>query len=143
MPTDAINTQFRKEIHGYETCVFIFQQWNAITNEPCINSGRGKMGQIYEVSVSGATNIDGYANWNKHDLVFFDGFKWNVITHEEKMRLKFEAWLLQEGFEKSQGGYFPHTCNDDEHSSNLVYEDPVIEDNWLVWKAATLSTLSG
>ncbi len=47
--------------------------WNATTNTPTLASGVGTTGDLYEVSVSGTTNLDGISSWSVGDFAIFDG----------------------------------------------------------------------
>jgi hypothetical protein len=53
--------------------------WNAATNDRGLKSGKGIKGQVYQVSVAGATNLDGYANWAVDDLAFFNEDRWTRL----------------------------------------------------------------
>lgn len=45
--------------------------WNADTNTPAFADGVGVAGDMYKVSVSGTTSLDGIAVWDKDDIAFF------------------------------------------------------------------------
>lgn len=51
-------------------------QWDASTNTPTLTSGVGTLGDYYQVSVAGATDLDGTDEWEKSDLVIFNGTAW-------------------------------------------------------------------
>jgi hypothetical protein len=50
--------------------------WNATTNTPTLVSSIGTEGQVYVVSVSGNTTLDGVSNWIKGQFVIFSGGVW-------------------------------------------------------------------
>ena len=47
--------------------------WDANTNTPTLTSGVGTNGDWYYVSVAGTTSLDGLADWQKGDIVIFNG----------------------------------------------------------------------
>ena len=53
--------------------------WNASTNTPTLASGVGIKGDYYQVSVAGATALDGISNWGVGDVVAFNGTTWQRI----------------------------------------------------------------
>lgn len=53
--------------------------WNANTNTPTLASGVGTKGDYYQVSVAGATALDGISNWGVGDVVAFNGVTWQRI----------------------------------------------------------------
>jgi hypothetical protein len=53
--------------------------WNASTNNPTLVSSVGETGDIYKVSVSGSTNLNGISDWLAGDLVMFDGSVWGKV----------------------------------------------------------------
>ena len=53
--------------------------WNASTNTPTLASGVGTKGDYYQVSVAGATALDGISNWGVGDVVAFNGATWQRI----------------------------------------------------------------
>lgn len=53
--------------------------WNATTNTPTLASGVGTKGDYYQVSVAGATALDGISNWGVGDVVAFNGTTWQRI----------------------------------------------------------------
>lgn len=53
--------------------------WNASTNTPTLASGTGTKGDYYQVSVAGATNLDGVSNWGVGDIAAFNGVTWQRI----------------------------------------------------------------
>ena len=50
--------------------------WDADTNTPTLVSGVGVLGDLYRVSVSGNTNLNGITDWVAGDNVWFDGTAW-------------------------------------------------------------------
>jgi hypothetical protein len=54
--------------------------WNAATNDRGLRSGRGTRGQMYEVSVAGATSLDGISAWVVGDFALFNGDRWRRIS---------------------------------------------------------------
>ncbi len=61
--------------------------WNASTNTPALASGVGTNGDTYEVSVAGATNLDGITDWEIGDLAVFNGADstWEKIDNTDKV----------------------------------------------------------
>ena len=57
--------------------------WNASTNTPTLASGVGTNGDIYKVSVSGSTALDGFSAWDVGDQLFFDGTAWVAIDNTQ------------------------------------------------------------
>jgi hypothetical protein len=53
--------------------------WNASTNTPTLASGVGTKGDYYQVSVAGATSLDGISNWGVGDVAAFNGTTWQRI----------------------------------------------------------------
>lgn len=53
--------------------------WNASTNTPTLASGVGTKGDYYQVSVAGATSLDGLSNWGVGDVAAFNGATWQRI----------------------------------------------------------------
>ena len=53
--------------------------WNANTNSPTLASGVGTTGDLYEVNVSGTTNLDGISSWAVGDFAIFNGSVWQKI----------------------------------------------------------------
>lgn len=53
--------------------------WDASTNSPFLVSSVGIDGTAYKVSVAGTTNLDGNANWDVGDVVYFSNGTWNVL----------------------------------------------------------------
>jgi len=53
--------------------------WNASTNTPTLASGVGTKGDYYQVSVAGATSLDGISNWGVGDVAAFSGTTWQRI----------------------------------------------------------------
>lgn len=53
--------------------------WNASTNNPALASGVGTSGDLYKVSTSGSTSLDGINNWLAGDLAMFDGSVWGKV----------------------------------------------------------------
>lgn len=53
--------------------------WNASTNTPTLTSGAGTKGDYYQVSVAGATSLDGISNWGVGDVAAFNGTTWQRI----------------------------------------------------------------
>lgn len=53
--------------------------WNASTNSPALSSGVGTKGNLYKVSTSGTTTLDGISQWNAGDMLIFDGTTWDKI----------------------------------------------------------------
>lgn len=58
--------------------------WNASTNTPAITSGVGSNGDWYNVSVAGATNIDGISSWGVGDYIWFSSSTntWQKINNQ-------------------------------------------------------------
>jgi hypothetical protein len=57
--------------------------WNALTNNPLIQSGVGTKGYYYVVNVAGSTNIDGITDWNVGDWIIFDGTAWQQVDNTD------------------------------------------------------------
>lgn len=57
--------------------------WNASTNTPTLVSSTGTDGDIYIVSATGTTTLDGISQWNTGDYIFFDGTKWLRVDNTE------------------------------------------------------------
>jgi len=57
--------------------------WNATTNSPALASGVGNQGDMYRVSVAGATNLDGITDWQINDYAAFDGTVWQKFDHTD------------------------------------------------------------
>jgi len=57
--------------------------WNAATNTPALASGVGSTGDIYIVSVAGATDLDGITDWNIGDWAVFSGTAWQQIDNTD------------------------------------------------------------
>jgi hypothetical protein len=55
-------------------------EWNASTNSPYLQSGKGDINSFYQVSVSGTTSIDGEASWEIGNYIWFDGVEWKKIV---------------------------------------------------------------
>ena len=55
--------------------------WDASTNTPTLASSTGTSGDMYIVSVSGATALNGITSWNVHDWVIFNGTVWTKIDY--------------------------------------------------------------
>ena len=53
--------------------------WDASTNTPALASGIGTKGDYYQVSVAGATVLDGISNWGVGDVAAFNGTTWQRI----------------------------------------------------------------
>jgi hypothetical protein len=53
--------------------------WDASTNTPTITSSVGTKGDYYQVSVAGATTINGISNWGVGDVIAFNGVVWQRI----------------------------------------------------------------
>jgi len=53
--------------------------WDAATNTPTLQSGVGFAGELYVVSVSGTTTLDGVSNWVKNNWALFDGTEWQQL----------------------------------------------------------------
>jgi len=53
--------------------------WDADTNTPTLESGVGFAGELYVVSVSGTTTLDGVSNWVKNNWALFDGTEWQQL----------------------------------------------------------------
>lgn len=63
--------------------VLYIGSWNADTNAPTITSGVGTQGHYYVVSVSGATTIDGFNDWQVGDWIIFNGTIWEQADHTD------------------------------------------------------------
>lgn len=50
--------------------------WNASTNTPALVSSTGNLGDLYRVSVDGATTLDAVTEWVEGDWAYFDGSVW-------------------------------------------------------------------
>lgn len=59
--------------------------WNASTNIPAIQSGVGRRGLFYIVSVAGNTVINGIGEWEQGDWIIFNGTAWEKLDTEEKL----------------------------------------------------------
>jgi len=59
--------------------MFYVSGWNASSNTPTIVSSSGTLGQFYEVTTAGITNIDGNTEWYPGDLIWFNGSQWQRI----------------------------------------------------------------
>jgi len=59
--------------------LFYVSGWNANSNSPTIVSGAGTLGQVYQVTTAGVTNIDGNTEWYPGDLIWFNGSQWKRI----------------------------------------------------------------
>jgi len=59
--------------------MFYVSGWNASSNSPSIVSSSGTLGQFYEVTTAGVTNIDGNTEWYPGDLIWFNGSQWQRI----------------------------------------------------------------
>jgi hypothetical protein len=57
--------------------------WNALTNNPLIQSGVGTKGYYYVVNVAGTTNIDGITDWHVGDWIIFDGTAWQQVDNTD------------------------------------------------------------
>jgi hypothetical protein len=57
--------------------------WNANTNSPALASGVGTKGYYYVVSVAGATNLDGTADWKVGDWAIFNGATWDKVDNTD------------------------------------------------------------
>lgn len=53
--------------------------WNALTNAPALTSGVGVKGDMFKVSTTGVTNLDGTTAWYPGDMVVFNGTWWDRI----------------------------------------------------------------
>lgn len=53
--------------------------WNASTNTPTLTSSVGTTGFLYNVSVSGSTNLNGIATWNIGDQAIYNGSAWEKL----------------------------------------------------------------
>ena len=54
--------------------------WDADTNTPTLTSGVGTNGDWYYVAVAGTTNLDGIADWQKGDIIIFNG---DAVAYEK------------------------------------------------------------
>ena len=57
--------------------------WNALTNNPLLQSGVGTQGWYYIVNVAGSTNLDGITDWNVGDWAIFDGTAWQQVDNTD------------------------------------------------------------
>jgi hypothetical protein len=55
--------------------------WDALTNNPFLQSSVGFDGHFYIVSVAGTTNLNGIASWNIGDWAIFTGGVWLKIDN--------------------------------------------------------------
>ena len=55
--------------------------WNAASNTPTLASGSGEKGQIYVVTTSGTTSLNGITEWRVNDFAVFDGLVWRKINN--------------------------------------------------------------
>lgn len=55
--------------------------WNAASNTPTLVSGSGIKGEIYVVTTSGTTALNGITEWLVNDWVVFDGLVWRKINN--------------------------------------------------------------
>lgn len=65
--TAAMNGESPLTYRGY---------WDANANSPALSSGAGTDGDLYIVSVAGATDLDGNAQWSVGDGAWFTNGKW-------------------------------------------------------------------
>ena len=59
--------------------------WNALTNNPTLQSGVGNKGDYYVVSVAGSTNLDGITDWQIGDWAVFNGSAWQKIDNTDQV----------------------------------------------------------
>lgn len=57
--------------------------WDASTNTPALASGVGANGDIYIVSVAGATDLDGITDWNVGDWAVFNSTSWQKVDNTD------------------------------------------------------------
>ncbi|MCG0998191.1 hypothetical protein [Acetobacter persici] len=55
--------------------------WDAAKNSPALTSGTGTEGDLYIVTVSGATALDGVTNWALLDGVWYHGGAWQRLAN--------------------------------------------------------------
>lgn len=65
--------------------------WDALTNNPFLQSGVGVSGQYYIVSISGTTNLDGVTDWQTGDWAIFEGAtnQWQKIDNHDVQAYSF------------------------------------------------------
>jgi len=57
--------------------------WNALTNNPTLQSGVGNKGDYYVVSTAGTTNLDGITDWQIGDWAVFNGVAWQKVDNSD------------------------------------------------------------
>lgn len=79
LATDTILQAFGKtqdQINALTGGVRYLGLWDASTNTPALSDGSGVQGDMYIVSVAGATSLDGITPWAVGDRVYRDATKW-------------------------------------------------------------------
>jgi hypothetical protein len=96
--------------------------WNANTNSPDLTTGSHAVGDAYDVSVAGTTNLDGISDWEVGDLVVrFDtgsGQAWKKFDNTDKI-------ISVNG----QVGAVALTTDDIPEGANKYYDDALVSAN--------------
>jgi hypothetical protein len=79
----AINQELETAIENVPLPLTFKGTWDANTNAPALASGVGTNGDVYIVSVSGATNLDGITDWVITDWAVFNGTAWVKVDNSE------------------------------------------------------------
>ena len=58
--------------------------WDANANSPALASGVGTKGDVWIVSTSGTTNLDGETGWTARDWAYFDGTAWKRVDNTDQ-----------------------------------------------------------
>ena len=132
-----LTEDIKLKLFNFKSYLPIFIQWDPLTNVPPFPLPNDTVadGVLYEVTNESNLLIgDTTYCLKKHDLIARINGEWEHVDMEERNRLRFETWLINNDVVKNKPIF---------NIEELLYTSKNIQSKWIIWQAALNTTISG